>query len=101
MTLRELAAEDIGLFFNTDDFAETATVNEISMPVVVDGDQLARYRREGVFEGTLLLYARAADFAKVPNPGEALIFNKAKLWVESCKNELGILEIVLNQARPR
>lgn len=105
MTLKEQITGDVNAVFlgaaGLRDFAEMQSINGREVPVIKDDDQLDKYRREGVYQGTLLLYVRSSDFPERPAPGDAVLYGKAKYFVESAKETAGVTELVLTQYQVR
>lgn len=102
MTLREqILSDNESVFFSLDDFATEVELlicnHPVRVRVVEDGDQLLNYRHIGIYEGSLLIYARAEDLPSPLKAGDALIYNRAKWYVEDAREDLGIWEIVLKR----
>ena len=98
MTLRDqILGDNRSIFFALDDFAVEREINGRAMKVVEDGDQLLLYRRLGIYEGTLLIYVQATDMPGPVAPGAALIYDRVKWYVEDCREDMGVLEVVLKR----
>lgn len=100
MNLKDIISEDNSkIFYNFDELAQSVVIDGSPVPVIEDGEQLNKYRQMGIFEGVLLVYVQAASLPRIPQPGDAMRYGSKQLWVESCKEDMGILELVLIQGR--
>ena len=99
MTLHEQILEDNrNIFFAMDDFADEREINGCKVKVVEDGDKLLAYKQMGIYEGSLLFFVRTDDLPGPVRPGDALIYDRAKWYVEDCREDMGILEIILKRS---
>lgn len=100
MTLRDQIEEDnCDIFFDFDELAKEVHIDGHPVPVVEDGEQLDKYRQMGIMEGQLLVYVRTGSLPRIPEPGDAMRYGTRQLWVESAKEDMGILELVLKSRR--
>ncbi len=102
---KDLIAADIGnVFMNPDEFAEPHTVDGVSMVVTVDNDRLkerSKKEYDGLSVGELLFFAPAAAFTKRPVQDRPMNFDGRAMIVFDVREDLGMLEIILNQNRGR
>lgn len=98
MELKEQFAADLdSIFFNLTELGELREINGQEVIVVEDGEKLQEYKLQGICQGQKLLYVRAADLPVVPHAGEAMIYGRTKWQVEECKEDMGLLEIILKR----
>lgn len=76
MSLKDQIAEDLTLFFDLDEMAETHTLTvggaEREIPAIADGDEGQRNSLkapEGTYDGDLLFYAKTSDLSGVVQGG--------------------------------
>lgn len=98
MNLKEQFAADLDrVFFNPDELGEYQEINGKRMLVVEDGEKLQKYKLQGICQGQKLLYIRAADLDPIPQAGDSLRYGKTMWQVEECKEDTGLLEIILER----
>lgn len=106
MTFKEqIAADNLGIFMNTLEFADTHNVNGVDMACIIDTNELIdREKRylgkrdlyaDGVYIKQLLIYVRAEDFGQLPGVGRSLKLDKRAYIVSDAVNEDGIYSISL------
>ncbi|MDR7318911.1 hypothetical protein [Brevibacillus nitrificans] len=68
----QLAADTRAVLFNTDEFGEYHTINEIQVIIVLDHDELVKRKAntsnpdDGIHDAEILFYAKREDFTKRP-----------------------------------
>lgn len=98
MTLKEQFAADLdSVFFDPAELGELREINGREVMVVEDGEKLQEYRLQGICQGQKLLYVRAADLPAVPYAGDAMMYGHTRWQVEECKEDTGLLEIILKR----
>ncbi len=98
MGLKEQFAADLdNIFFNLEELGELQEINSREIMVVEDGEKLQEYKAQGIFRGQKLIYVRAADLPAIPRAGDALLYGRAKWQVEECREDTGLLEIILER----
>lgn len=99
--LKDLFESDLNIFFDLDEHAETHTIDEKTMTIIVDNEQLMKRSKqefEGVIVGDLLYYAKVSDFLKKPRPDEIQIYDGDQYQVIDCREVDGMYEIILKGA---
>lgn len=99
-TLKDAMAADVhSTFFNLNEFAEEALINDVLMPIVKDDLALEKYNlnADGVelARGELLFYAPADRFIKKPFKGMAVMIDKKKYSAVKVSFDGFTYEIVL------
>lgn len=98
MTLKEQFAADLkNIFFDPDELGESWEINGQRVMVVEDEEKLREYQLQGICRGQKLIYVRAADLDPIPQAGDGLRCGKAMWRVEECKEDAGLLEIILER----
>lgn len=98
MTLKEQFAADLdSVFFDPATLGELREINGREVMVVEDGEKLREYQLQGICQGQKLLYVRAADLPVIPKAGDAMLYGRTKWQVEECKEDTGLLEIILER----
>lgn len=98
MDLKEQFAADLdSIFFNPAELGEPQEINGREVLVVEDEEKLREYKLQGICQGQKLLYVRAADLDPVPQAGDAILYGRTKWRVEECKEDAGLLEIILER----
>lgn len=95
----QIERENKEIFFNLNDFAVERRIGDKKAFVVEDGDQLLKYKQLGIYEATLLIYIESNFFEKTPHPGDALMYQNKKYFIEDVREDMGILEIALKNTR--
>lgn len=100
MSFKTMAAADLEILFNPDEFAEPHTIDGMQRLVVVDNDRL-RYRSkveyDGVVAGDILFYVSAAGILPQPRPGDRMKFDGVPCTVFDVREDTGMLEIILQR----
>jgi len=102
MSLKDQIKDDLSLFFNPEDFAETYSIDGEELPVIVDNDRLKeRTQKEfdGISIGEILFFVKLDDLGYRPEAGTPLKFGRRQMYVADCKEDRGVLEIILTQNR--
>ncbi len=98
MTLKEQFAVDLkSIFFDPGELGEPREINGQEVMVVEDGEKLREYQLQGICQGQKLLYIQAADLDPIPQAGDNLRYGKTMWRVEECKEDAGLLELVLER----
>lgn len=106
-TFKEQIAADIsGTFLNCLEFADTHTVNDKEMAVVVDDNELLERDKarmgthtDGLYSSRRLIYVAKTDFGPRPAQGAALTLDKRAYRVKTCTEEAGVLAIELEAVK--
>lgn len=103
MSLREQFNEDNQIFFDADEMATLHLIQDRTLLVVVDNDQLQKNALQvqgGVYAGDLLLYVKTADLTGLRVAADALItFDKRPYVIASLLEEDGVTQLVLQAAK--
>lgn len=91
MTLRDQIATDLPVFLNVDEFADSIEIDGATVACVVEGNGDTPASSEGVTDQDVLIYARAADFEKIPVIGQRLTVGDAQAQVVGVSEDQGIL----------
>ena len=73
---KEMLQNDLTVFFNQDEFAETRLIDGKEMVIVIDDEELAKRKSsasnptDGIYNAALLFYVRKSDFDEKPEPGQ-------------------------------
>lgn len=101
-SFREQAADDLGVFLNPDEFAETHAVNGMAVQAVLEGlttkEYVQRTGRSASFEGidarTLVLHIRKSDIPPVAH-GNVIEVNGEMYRIDDVTDDMGILTLTL------
>jgi hypothetical protein len=97
MGLKEAMAEDIdNVFFNKDEFAETAIIDGKPVPIITDNDALNRKSEiyaMGLAEGEQLIFIKEKDMFRLPQPKEQMTINDKQWYVKHSINNAGVFEL--------
>lgn len=102
-TFKELAAEDLGnVFFDLDEFADTHTVNSVSMPVIIDNNELlerpsASSENAGIFGQSILIYVKAALYGERPRRDSIIMLDDLKYRCITSTEEDGVYAITIER----
>ena len=103
MSFKEQIAADLdSVFLNLDEFAEIHRVEGSKIPVVVDNDQLNKLKKGqilGLVEADMLLMGKAADFPADLEPGRLLNVDGRELYITNSGEDMGLVEVALQQNR--
>ena len=99
---KDCVKEDLSdVFFNMDEFAETHDLNGAEIVCVVSIDKTAPRsdRKENSYDGLhgnfVTLFVKVADMDRIPKQGENFKLDKKLYKVNSCREDMGMLSIVL------
>jgi hypothetical protein len=91
---------DLGVFLNSDEFAEPHVINNRTLNIVVDNDRLIeRSKKEfdGISVGELLYYVSADIYGPMPSQGEIQLFDRKVMQVFDVRSDNGLYEIILHR----
>ena len=102
-TFKEQAADDLGVFLNADEFAETHTVNGVEVQAVLEGlttKEFVQHRGhrisfEGVDARTVILHLRAADIPQKVARGNVLELDGEMYRIADTVDDMGLLTLTL------
>jgi hypothetical protein len=97
MGFKEIATADIdNVFFQDDEFAETAIIDGKSVPIIQDNDKLNRNSEiyaQGLAEGEQLIFIKGKDLRRLPQPGERIVINEKQWYIKHALSNAGVFEI--------
>ena len=97
MSLKEVIHDDIDrVFFNLNEFAETVVIDGKEVPIVLDMDGLndkTELYAMGLAAGEELIFIRASDMHKLPNPGDQLTKDGRQWYVRHAVSNLGVFAL--------
>lgn len=102
MNFKDHVANDIGVFLNTDEFAESVVISHKAHTVVVDDDRLKERQSSdynGIFEGGVLYFIESSTLPEMPVVGDIQVFRGRLMIVVDSKHNMGMYEVILNQNR--
>ncbi len=103
MSFKQQVQSDIeGVFINFDDFADSHTIEGTAvMCVVVDNDQakVKDGRILGMIDADTLIYGKAEDFPTARGPESILNVDGKEMIVMKWAEDMGVVEIALQQSR--
>lgn len=97
MDFRTMLANDMAVFFNEQELAESHKIGSSLIPVVIDSDQLehrSKTEYEGVAVGDILIFVNAAYFSKKPKTGQMTTFDGKPVEVFDVRENAGVYEII-------
>lgn len=104
MNLQDVIQADVSaVFLNTDEFAETHTIDGRQVVCVIDTDTDSPYSGpigEGVVLVSRTVYARESDLAKPPAQGRMMMIDSKPYTVLSVSREMEMLAIVVTENDP-
>lgn len=103
MGFKEQIQKDLdAVFLNLTEFAELRRIEGAEIPVVVDEDQLNKYKKGqilGLVEADMLIMGRESDFPENLEPGRPLNVDGRELTVAASGKDMGLVEVALSQSR--
>ena len=101
---KEQLKQDMAVFLNLDELAETHKIQGIPVTVVIDNDELMqRSDKVGISLGEILIFIQDDEWRKVqgshPTQGQDLSFDGKHFIVQEWNIDDGLYEIVLGQNR--
>lgn len=103
MSFKSQVKSDIkDVFINTDEFADTHTINGTEMPAVIDENELLKRQLKSnltagaaIYKRTTLLYVAASDFGNLPGIGREVTVDGRTFRVTDSLSEGGMYSIHL------
>jgi hypothetical protein len=97
MNFKDAIAEDVDkVFFNEDEFAESAIVDGKSVPIILDDDALqgkSDVYAMGLAEGERLIFIKEKDLHRLPQPGEQMTISGKQWYVRHAVSNAGVFEL--------
>lgn len=101
MGFREQLEEDMGVFFNLEEFADIHTVNGAEVSAVIDNEALAGLyisrdtRTESLFTDSIMVYIQESSLDFEPVPEQCIDFDGHIYIISDVKLDGGIYAIVM------
>ncbi len=100
MDFKAQIAQDLDVFLNSTEFADTHSFDGVSVTAMVDGDlSTERGIRQDFAEGTniddLVVFIKASDLPQVPTFGQRVNFDGTHYLVNKISESSGMLELTL------
>lgn len=102
MSFKDNVAADLGVFLNTDEFAEVCVVDGLPMACVIDRDTGGQFTGVGdgaLYATAMTLYAKTADLATLaqgmPKPDRTLTIDDQKYLVLDVADDDGLTAVTL------
>jgi hypothetical protein len=103
MGFKEALADDIdNVFFETKEFAEEAIIDGRSVPIILDDDALlgkSDVYAMGLAEGERLIFIKAKDMHRLPQPGEQMTIGDEQWYVRHAVSNAGVFELRIGRER--
>jgi hypothetical protein len=103
MDFKDAVAADIdNVFFETKEFAENATIDGKSVPIILDDDALqgkSDVYAMGLAEGERLIFIKEKDLHRLPQPGEQMTIEDKQWYVRHSLSNMGVYEIRIGRDR--
>jgi hypothetical protein len=95
---QDMVRQDMGVFFNPDEFGEEHSIDGKTVVCVVD-DQTYRDRKGGaefaISQSTVFLFAQSEDLPPRREPGEELRLDGVPYTVETWDEDMGVSSVSL------
>lgn len=101
MTFKEVAEEDMSVFFNLDEFAVTHNIDGSDVPIVIDEDRLEELKAnkdthiEGIYKAKLLFYVKKSDFGGKPAINAIIEIDEKSYRVINSSETDNVITIIL------
>jgi len=97
MTLKEQMAADIDdVFLNTDDMAETHSIDGVDIVCILENDKSSKNSLDGVYVIRRQLFVKESDLGYKPEPEQKMKIDDTYFYVVDCIDD-GLLEVTLEQ----
>jgi hypothetical protein len=101
MNFKEALEDDMEVFFNLDEFAETRNIDGTEMSIVIDEDKLEELKVsrdihiEGIHEARLLIYVKKNEFGGKPAVNAIIEVDDKSYRVIDSSEVSGVITIIL------
>lgn len=102
MNFKEQLSEDLdAVFFNCKEFAESHTINGVSVDIVIDNDKLSELylakgtHTEQLFTDSVMFYVRKKDLDFEPVPGQYLNYDDRVFLISDVKTDGEMYTVVM------
>jgi hypothetical protein len=99
--LKDYFASDMKTFFNTGEFAETHTIDNIEKVITIDNEKIkevSKATNQGISLGEILYSIPVVECgSKIPKVGDSQIFDKKLKYISYVNEDMGMYEIILTQ----
>ena len=105
MNFKERVKSDLEqVFMNAEEFAEPHRIEGRVVDVVIDDDTLKERKQGqviGIVEADMLIMGKKGDFPENLSPGRMLNVDVREMLIADSKEDMGLVEVALNQNRNR
>lgn len=101
MTFKEAAEDDMEVFFNLEEFADTHNIDGVNMPIIIDEDRLEELKHskdtyiEGIYKARLLFLVKKSDFGGKPAKDTMIEVDDRTYRVIDSAEDSGVITIIL------
>ena len=106
MSFKDQIKQDLSdIFLNLDEFADLHRIEGKEVPVVIDGDIMAKLskigdnRIHGMDEADMIIMGKASDLPENLDPGRLLNLDGREVIVVTTTSEMGLVQIAVRQNR--
>jgi len=103
MSFKDIVAADIdNVFFQTEEFAETVSIDGKDVPIVLDNDVLqglSELYAMGLAEGEQFIFIKEKDMNRLPKPGDQLQKEGKNWYVRHAVSNMGVFAIRIGRER--
>lgn len=106
MSFKDQIKQDLSdIFLNLDEFADLHRIEGKEVPVVIDGDIMAKLskigdnRIHGMDEADMVIMGKASDLPENLDPGRLLNLDGREVIVVTTTSEMGLVQIAVRQNR--
>lgn len=99
---KDMVMQDLNVFFNMNELAETHTMNNHPITCIIDSDKLidrSKKEYDGITVGEILLFAKKSDLKFEPIESMPIVFDGKQMYVFSVREDNEVYEIILSQNR--
>lgn len=105
MKFKERVKRDLdNVFLNTEEFAEMHRIEGKEVSVVINNSSLDEKKKgqtAGIVEADMLIMGKKTDFPANLSPGRLLNVDGRETIIVDSKEDMGIVEVAVNQNRSR
>ncbi len=98
LSFRDMVKNDLDLFFNTEELAETVTINGENVDVIIKSEALKKMKikmGDGIHKAEVLFSVKKSDLPGKPKVDRQMTFNTADYKIMSCSETSSTYEVLL------
>jgi hypothetical protein len=103
MGFKDCAAADLDdVFFETDEFAESVTIDGRTVPIILDNDALqgmSEIYAKGLADGEEYIFIKEKDMFRLPQVGEQLTKDGKEWYIRHAVSEMGMFKIRIGRTQ--